>query len=53
MCEPGVRVAKENDRQHSISSQLVKYNIIVATLFMTFRKQIGKKKFDKNSFHTL
>jgi hypothetical protein len=34
-------------KRHSVSSQLVKYNIIVATIFMTFRKQKGKKKFDK------
>jgi hypothetical protein len=31
----------------------VKYNIIGATIFMTFRTQIHKRKFDKNGFHTL
>ncbi len=53
MGEPGVRAAGKTNARHSVSSQLVKYNIIVATLFMTFRKQIGQKKFDKNGFHTL
>ncbi len=38
---------------HSVSSPLVKYNIIVAPIFLTFRKEIGQKKFDKNGFHTL
>ena len=44
---------KRTDARHSVSSQVVKYNIIGATIFMTFRTQIHKKKFDKNGFHTL
>ena len=50
---PGDRAAKKTNGRHSISYLLVKYNIIVATLFMTFRKQKGRQKFDKNGFHTL
>jgi hypothetical protein len=41
MGEPEVRAAGKKNAQHSVSSQLVKYNIIVATIFMTFHKQIG------------
>ncbi len=50
---PGVRAAGKTDAPHSVSSQLVKYNIIVATIFMTFRTQIHKIKFGKNGFHNL
>jgi hypothetical protein len=50
---PGVRAAGETNAQHSVSSQLVKYNIIVATIFMTFRTQIQTKKCGKNGFLTL
>ncbi len=39
--------------RHSVSSQLVKYNIIGATIFMTFRTQIHTKKFCKNGFRNL
>jgi hypothetical protein len=50
---PGVRAAGKTDARHSVSSQLVKYNKIVATIFMTFRTQIHKKKFGKNGFRNL
>jgi hypothetical protein len=50
MAEPGVRAAGKTNARQSVSSPLVKYNIIVATIFMTFRRP---KKFDKNGFHTL
>jgi hypothetical protein len=53
MGEPGVRAAGKMNAGHSVSSQLVKYNIIVATIFMTFRTQIHKKKFGKNGFRTI
>ncbi len=50
---PGVRAAGKTNARHSVSSQLVKYNIIVATIFMTFRSQIHTKKCGKNGFLTL
>ncbi len=50
---PWVRAAGETDAQHSVSSQLVKYNIIGTTIFMTFRTQIHTKKFGKNGFGNL
>jgi len=50
---PWVRAAGETDARHSVSSQLVKYNIIGATIFMTFRTQIHIKKFGKNGFRNL
>jgi hypothetical protein len=49
----GVRAGGKTNARHSVSSQLVKYNIIVATLFMTFPTQIHKKKFGKNGFRNL
>jgi hypothetical protein len=53
MGEPGVRAAGKTNARHSVSSQLMKYNIIGATIFMTFRTQIHKKKFCKNGFRNL
>jgi hypothetical protein len=50
---PGVRAAGKTNARHSVSSQLVTYNIIVATIFMTFRTQIHTKKCGKNGFLTL
>ena len=50
---PWVRAAGETDARHSVSSQLVKYNIIGATIFMTFCTQIHTKKFGKNGFRNL
>jgi hypothetical protein len=50
---PWVRAAGETDARHSVSSQLVKYNIIGATRFMTFRTQIHTKKFGKKCFRNL
>jgi len=44
---------KRTHARHSVSSQLVKYNIIGATIFMTFRTQIHTKKFGKNGFRNL
>ena len=44
---------KRTHARHSVSSQLVKYNIISATIFMTFRTQIHTKKFGKNGFRNL
>ena len=44
---------KRTHARHSVSSQLVKYNIIGATIFMTFRTQIHTKKFGKKCFRTL
>ena len=44
---------KRTHARHSVSSQLVKYNIIGATIFMTFRTQIHTKKFCKNGFRNL
>jgi hypothetical protein len=49
----GQKVNIETDAQHSVSSQLVKYSIIGATIFMTFRTQIHTKKFGKNGFRNL
>jgi hypothetical protein len=53
MGEPGVRASGKTNARHYVSSQLVKYNIIVATIFMTFRPQLHKKKFGKTGFCTL
>jgi hypothetical protein len=53
MGEPGVRAAGKTNAQHSVSSQLVKYNIIGATIFMTFRTQIHTQKFGKNGLRIL
>jgi hypothetical protein len=53
MGEPGVRAAGKTNAQHSVSSQLVKYNIIGASIFMIFRTQIHKKKLGKNGFSNL
>jgi hypothetical protein len=50
---PWVMAAGETDARHSVSSQLVKCNIIGATIFMTFRTQIHTKKFGKNGFRNL
>ncbi len=50
---PWVRAAGETNARHSVSSKLVKYNIIGATIFMTFRTQIHTKKFCKNGFRNL
>ncbi len=50
---PWVRAAGETDARHSVSSQLVKYNIIGATIFMTFRTEIHTKKFGKKGFRNL
>ncbi len=50
---PGVRAAGKTNARHSVSSQPVKYNIIGATIFMTFRTQIHTKKFGKNGFRNL
>ncbi len=50
---PGVRAAGKTNARHSVSSQLVKYNIIGATIFITFRTQIHTKKFCKNGFSNL
>ncbi len=47
---PWARAAGETDARHSVSSQLVKYNIIVATIFMTFRTQIHTKNSVKMVF---
>jgi hypothetical protein len=52
MGEPGVRAAGKTNARHSVPSQLVKYNIIVATIFMTFGTQT-QKKFCKNGFRIL
>ncbi len=53
MGEPGVRAAGKTNTRHSVSSQLVKYNIIGATIFMTFHTQIHTKKFGKKGFRNL
>ncbi len=50
---PWVRAAGETNARHSVSSQLVKYNIIGATIFMTFRTQIHTKQFSKNGYRNL
>jgi hypothetical protein len=50
---PGVTAAGKTNARHSVSSQLVKYNIIVATIFVTFSTQIHTKKCGKNGFCTL
>jgi hypothetical protein len=53
MGEPLVRAAGKTNARHSVSSLLVKYNIIGDTIFMTFQTQIHKKKFGKNCFRNL
>ncbi len=50
MGEPGVRAAGKTNARHSVSSQLMKYNIIGATILMTFRMQIHKKNSVKMVF---
>jgi hypothetical protein len=49
----GLELLEKRTQDISVSSQLVKYNIIGATIFTTFRTQIHTKKFGKNCFRNL